>query len=441
VTELRPHQTKAIEGIRAALQEGAGRILLVAPTGFGKTITIVVCVLGHLQKVPDGRVLVLVHRHELIVQMIGSLRGAGIPVSDIGVLQGDTCINPNAVVLIASVPTLASRGDRPRATFVVWDEAHHCPAHSFRAIHKAYPDALHLGATATPMRSDDKPLGDMFDRMVIGASIKELTRDGWLTPSELLSPTNETQNLAMDPIDAYRLHTPGRSAVIFGSSVEHARQLAKRANDMSIEAECVDGATEKEVRTDALERFNAGKVKILTNCFVLTEGWDSPIADVCILARRFSNVASYLQGIGRVLRPHPRKSIATILDLYGCWLTNGLPDEDRKWQLKGKACLRTEKMTSLKRCTECLAVFRVARKCPRCGAVGEKLLKIPRTMKRAERLEIASALPRPEQDKRYLWSLYNVARKRLRIFDVQAARDWAMKQFERQKGRKPEASF
>lgn len=434
VSTLRPLQVAALAKLRALFAAGCTRGLLVAPTGFGKTVMITEITKGHLARIADGRALIVVHRRELVRQTVAKLRASGLHV---GVVQADTETDESAPVIVASLATLIARGVRPKATLVLWDEAHHCPAVSFQKVFVSYADALHIGVTATPQRSDGKPLGDMFEALIEAATIRQLTAEGWLVPSEILAPADVRADLSMHPVAAYQKHTPGRAAVVFASSVAHARQLADEFNAAGIRAACVDGETDDEIRDGVLARFEAGELDVISNCFVLTEGWDCPRADVCILARAPENVGTFLQMVGRVLRPAPDKRIATVIDLRGAVHLHGLPDEERAWSLDGPACRRTEAITALRRCTECLAIFRPQVACPRCGARHEVIEKIPRVLKRAEKLERLNDVPQRERDRRYLLRLVGLAETRMRM-PKHRAREWAARTFEQRFGRKPE---
>lgn len=403
---LRPLQSAAIDALRKLVAAGKRRLLLVAPTGFGKTIVIVAITRGHLDASPTNRVMVVVHRRELMKQTVARLRASGL--DDVGINTPGT----TARVVVASLQTLASRGTRPDATLVLWDEAHHCPASSFRTVHAAYPDAIHIGATATPIRADMKPLGDMFEDMVVGATVQQLTRDGLLVPSEVLAYASEpTDALSMHPVAAYQAHTPGRAAVAFCVSVAHAQLLATEFNAAGIRAACIDGKTSARTRDASLAAFEAGEIDVITNVFVLTEGWSCDRADVCILARSPEHDGTLLQMVGRVLRTMTGKTKATVLDLRGSTLMLGLPDEDRTWSLTGAACVRTETITALRRCRACLAIFRAARRCPRCGAVAVTADRIPRVLRRAEKLERLNDLSPAERDARTLYGIVARLRK------------------------------
>lgn len=434
---LRPLQVEAIEGLRQAIGNGARRVLLVAPTGFGKTVVIVAIALRHLQAKPEHRVLVLVHRRELVRQMVDSLAAAGLTA--VGVLQADT--DPGDVtarIVVASVQTVAARNETPAATLVFWDEAHHCPALTFRAIASRYPSAIHLGATATPIRSDDAPLGENFDALVIGATVRQLTAQGLLVRSQLFAPPEPCAGLWQSPLSAYERHAPGTAAIVFASSVAHAQQESVAFNAAGHRAACIEGEMSARARDAALAQFAAGAIDVITNVFCLTEGWDAPRAETCIIARGCSNPGTWLQMVGRVLRNHPGKRVATVIDLRGSVHDVGLPEEDRKWSLAGTACVRTEPLAALSRCKECLAVFRPSSRCPRCGASPQVMQRLPRNLNRAEVLERVSDRTQAQRDAGYLLSLQRVALRRMRMPEWRA-KEWAAVQFEKRFGRKAAA--
>jgi len=414
---LRPFQVQAIADLRAHVAAGKRRVLLVAPCAFGKTIVIVAITRGHLDIAPAHRVLVVVHRRELVRQTVERLRASGL--ADVDVNSATT----HARVVVASLQTLIARGTRPDATLVIWDEAHHCPAASFRTVHGAYADAIHIGATATPIRSDSKPLGDMFEEMVVGATVRQLTDAGLLVPVEVLAYASEpTAALSMHPVAAYQKHTPGRAAVVFCASVAHARLLASEFLDAGIKAACVDGKTSAKARDATLQAFDRGDIDVITNVFCLTEGWSCNRADVCILARSPEHLGTLLQMTGRAQRIMPGKRIATVLDLRGSTLVLGLPDDEVRWSLTGAAVVRLDTVTALRRCKACLAIFKVQRACPRCGAVAVTADKIPRVLRRAEKLERLNDVPQAERDRRAVYALAQRLRRSPKYASADEAR-------------------
>ena len=95
---------------------------------------------------------------------------------------------------VASVQTLWSRCFRqdkelPPAHVVFVDEAHHCPARTYRQILEAYPAAQIMGMTATPCRRDGRGLGNIFDTLLEGPQVADLIEQGFLVGTKVYAPT------------------------------------------------------------------------------------------------------------------------------------------------------------------------------------------------------------------------------------------------------------
>ncbi len=405
--ELRPYQERSIAGVRAAYRAGARRIVLVAPTGAGKTAMGVGVVAGALRK--GRRILWLAHRRELVGQ--ASARLDSIGARDHGILlAGDARANPKAAIQVGSVQTLTARGEAPPADIIILDEAHHAVAATWRDLAAAYPNAeMVLGLTATPERGDRTPLGDVFQALVAEIKMAELLEGGFLVPCDVLGPGAYQDDLAWEPIDALLTHGRRRDgslrpSILFGSSVKHAQELAVEARRRGLRAECVDGATSVDKREASLAAFAAGRLDVITNVFVLTEGFDCPAAEVVVVARGCSATGTLLQMIGRVLRPSPStgKARALWLDLRGLAWVHGLPSDERTYSLTGRAirssAAANEDLTPLRQCGACAAVFRWAPECPRCGA-RQPPRPAPK-VKRAPLAEINAARVIPDETKK-----------------------------------------
>jgi DNA repair protein RadD len=161
--ELRPYQLDVIERCRREVVAGRRRVLIVAPTGSGKTPIASSIVAGAEGK--GKRVAFFAHRRELIGQAAGKLGDAGV---DAGVIMPGTRPRPERAVQVASVWALHGRAIRsntmemPPADVVIVDEAHHARASTYADLLAAYPDAVVLGLTATPCRGDGRGLGNVF---------------------------------------------------------------------------------------------------------------------------------------------------------------------------------------------------------------------------------------------------------------------------------------
>jgi superfamily II DNA or RNA helicase len=266
------------------------------------------------------------------------------------------------------VQTVATRDARPPADGIYWDEAHHAMAEQWRSILQSYPEARLVGLTATPQRLDGKPLGDVFEQLVVAATYPELLAQGHLVDCRVYKPPEiPGGGLACDPLDAWKRYGEQSQTFGFASSVVQATELAARFNAAGIPSGVIEAGTPARERDELLEQFRAGALKVLWNVYCLTEGTDVPSARCVLLARSCAHVSMYLQIVGRVLRPHASKQDAILIDLSGATLMHGLPLEDRAYSLSGKGIQRTS-LEALKNCQQCGATILSAYQvCPECG--------------------------------------------------------------------------
>ena len=362
--ELRPYQVQGIDRTLALLRSGKRRVCVVAPTGAGKTVILSEFVRRHRLNPKGGRVLVGVHRGELVTQTQAKLIAAGL---DVGIVAAGRDARHDLPVLVASIQTMLARSIWPDGiTLLILDEAHHYVADEWKKVAEHYPNVYVLGFTATPERGDGSALGDIFDAMVVVAQTKELIDLGHLCPIDWVGPERRTRDDCEEPIEAWTKHARGKSAVMFCPSVESAQKLAAdiNAREDRPAAAAIWGDMKIDTRHAALSSFARGELDCLTNVFVLTEGWDCPRAEVCIIARGCDHVGTYLQMVGRVLRPFPGKARALCVDLRGVAADHGFPDELRQFSLDGKAISGA---APTKDCPECgYECHLAARLCPEC---------------------------------------------------------------------------
>jgi DNA repair protein RadD len=366
VTELRDYQRSALERARHLVREqGKRAVLLCMPTGTGKTRTAVEACWGHVQQ--GGRPLFVAPRRELVQQAQRALRERGLHLAWVRTIQELSRAN----------------AEIPPATMVVLDEARHYVADAWSELREKLPNALFLGLDATPERGDGRGLGGMFDALVEAITVKDAIAQGFLVEPVTLRPDRflDANELAQDPIDAYFEHAPGTSAVVFAPTVNTAIQYTCRFRERGVSAAAVWGEMGEKARDAALEDYACGDVKVLTNAFLLTEGWDSPRTETVILARSFGTAGSYLQAVGRGLRPSPEtgKSGCTILDLRGISHEHGDADEPRTWHLDGRAARRPSDDIDVRFCPVCGSPV-VGKECETCGHAGEMRHRPPRVL-------------------------------------------------------------
>ena len=366
MTTLRDYQAKAVADTVAHWRAGVRSVLIVAPTGAGKTVIAA----DMIRRLHGGgkRVLFVAHRRELVRQTIETL-GRVVPIHDISGIGPGLTYSPMSPITVATIQSLLQRSGTVPVDAIVLDEAHHYVADDWSTLTAAYPDARILGVTATPERTDGRPLGDMFDQLVETVGYTRLIDDGHLVPCRVYQPAGALAggSLAQSPVTAYQRHGGGGRAFCYVGSVGYAKALADEFTAAGIPASYITAGTSGADRDSRLSRFRDGALRVLVNVYTLTEGVDVPAASVCIIASTCSHVTGYLQRAGRVLRPHPGKTHGVLIDLVGASLMHGLPTEDRVYSLDGDGIRRLAPLP-IKQCPMCgLSDAGVPRVCPSCG--------------------------------------------------------------------------
>jgi DNA repair protein RadD len=384
---LRDYQAQGLREIRAAIDSGERSILYVLPTGGGKTVMFATMARSLASR--RERVLILVHRKEILEQTLGSLYRLGVTAGQVVAGRPTTQDSIQVGMVQTVVRRLASMR---RPDLIVFDEAHHVlDDNSYGQIRKYWRDVPAVGFTATPERLDGRGLAESFRTMILGPSIRELVRDGWLAapvlyrpPSELLVPYHvkrgdfdegeqekrmSGRRIVGDVIDHYREHLGGMPVVAFCVSIRHSELMAAEFKAAGYEARAVWGNMPKTEREAAIRGLADGSVQVVTSCDVISEGVDVPVMAGAILLRRTLSLGLYLQQAGRALRMSEGKKRAIILDHAGNYQLHGHVLSDRKWSLDARARKdRGEEPPTTTTCPECYGVWAGRpRTCPACG--------------------------------------------------------------------------
>jgi DNA repair protein RadD len=187
---LRDYQTDVVKALEQTVAQGVRKILMVAPTGAGKTV-----IASAIIRNSTRRVLVVAHRREIVNQTSDKLTAFDVQH---GIIQAgdEDKLRPMAAVQVASIQTLHARAIRsasmqmPLADLLIIDEAHHACAATYRAVLKAYPDIIVLGLTATPCRGDGRGLGGIFSTLIECPQIPELIESGYLVRTRVYAPVD-----------------------------------------------------------------------------------------------------------------------------------------------------------------------------------------------------------------------------------------------------------
>jgi superfamily II DNA or RNA helicase len=385
--DLRPYQQQLVAEIRGQYQLGRSAVLAVLSTGGGKTY--IFSYIAQQASIKGNRVLILVHRAELLDQASGSLSSMGVPH---GIIAANRGMDLSHTVQVASVQTVARRLHLlPRDFFqlLVVDEAHHTTAGTWSKVIEHFSQAKLLGVTATPIRGDGRGLGEHYQAMVQGPTAQQLTDEGYLAPARVLAPPgfdadglrkrmgdfdtkHAEQRIGIimgDCLGHYRKHLSGQTAIAFCCSVAHAEAVAHLFQSAGIAAASIDGTMDTATRRELLSDLGTGRLKVLTSCALIGEGVDVPSVGGCILLRPTASVALHLQMIGRCLRPQPGKT-AVVLDHVGNTLRLGHHLEERDWTLDGLRKRDRDAAPSVKVCPRCFATSpSTAQVCGDCGHV------------------------------------------------------------------------
>ncbi len=409
--QIRDYQEKAQADVIAAWNAGHKRVMLVMPTGAGKTHT-----KSDLIRKMGLTTVCIAHRQELVLQISESLAATGIYHNIIAPTEivrfcverhskkfGRSFFSADAKVATAGVDTLLRRADKFR-TFLnrvqLWDidEAHHVlPDNKWGRATLLFPNALGLGVTATPLRCDRKGLDGSFDHMVVGPMMRTLIDRGYLTEYRIFCPPNkldlshvrvsdstgefvkddlskemQRSQIVGDVVQHYLRIAPGGRGLTFAVDLASAANIADAYNAAGVPAAVVSADTPDRVRSDLLDRLARGDVKQLVNVDLFGEGMDCPALEVISMARPTQSYGLYVQQFGRVLRPFDGKTHGIVIDHVGNVIRHGLPDAPRKWSLaapEGKRAKKTDPNDIP--LTACLACFlpypRTKPACPHCG--------------------------------------------------------------------------
>jgi superfamily II DNA or RNA helicase len=367
---LRPYQKNAVSAVVARYKEQKQRrMLLYLPTGAGKTVIAAHIIKALRTTSRFGKVLFVAHRREIINQTARTIK-RHLPKLNVQIEQGKRTAQGACAVTIASVQSLVRRKenyDPSQFALIICDECHRALAPSWEQVidyfhRQAGKDALLLGMTATPQRTDGKSALEVFGRTAFEISRPDLEDLGYLVPMRYFTVRT---NLELDKVEmsagdfqvgalSMVMNTPasraltvkawmeqgeGKKTIAFCAGVNHALNLAADLSALGVRAEKIDGKTKD--RDEIIKRFADGQIQVLTNYGVLTEGFDDPTVECVLMARPTTSPLVYTQCVGRGLRPAPNKNACVVIDIidrsthqlqYGAIQMSGLP---KKWRSRG----------------------------------------------------------------------------------------------------------
>lgn len=395
---LREYQHRAVEAVRNEILKGNRRIVLVMPTGAGKSYTFADIINRAVTK--SNKVLWLVHRRNLVTQMQQTLWDYGV---NCGQIMSGIESNVYEPVQIGTVQTYNRRLQLEdlevnkffiNANVLMIDEGHRAMSRTYQQIMELYPEAVIIACTATPERADGRGLGEAFDSLVDVVSTQELTDLGYLTPVRYFVPeTVDTEGIRVvrgdfdnkqlaercdkskivgGVVENWLRIAEGRKTLVYAVNVRHSLHLRDAFLRAGITAEHLDARSTDEERDAVFNRMERGQTTVITNVALYQEGLDVPGISCVQMARPTKSFGLYRQCGGRGLRPLEGKDDCMFIDHGGNVERLGFLTDEIAWTLDGtkKAGKRKERKVKGKRVVQCRAcdlVFEGTSECPDCG--------------------------------------------------------------------------
>lgn len=373
-----PYQQDLIDKARNSLAKGNRAVLLVSPAGSGKSV--VIAEIARLAVEKGGHVLFMVHRKELVDQIKETFKADEIDLTH---------------TTIMTVGRIKNRlGKLPKPTLIITDETHHALAKTYRTIYDHYSGVTRLGFTATPWRLSGKGLKDVYDDMVEGPSVQWLINHNYLADFTMYgynsgddsqlkkSSTGDYTGHSMDDyaktiirgdvIKTWCEKANDRKTIVYCHAVWFSKEVAQAFNEAGIKAAHVDSKTPLGERNQIMADFKAGKIMVLCNCDLISEGFNVPDCSCVIMLRPTESLVLYIQQSMRSMRFVPGKR-AVIIDQVGNFKKFGTPAAPHTWTLEDRKKKKRngggQSGPPVRTCEKCFAVIPAqSRVCPICGA-------------------------------------------------------------------------
>jgi len=411
----RDYQVRTYRQIAQAWHEGHRRMIVCLPTGGGKGRMAARMVQMSAAKGRES--IFFADQRELINQIANHLNTLGTPYRTI--MSGiedeyQDCAEYTAAQqsCLVAKDTLWARAMRktkielPSADVIHIDECHKSLSRTYQSILEKYPEATIIGWTATPCRSDNKPLGNFYTKLIKAATYEELQQIGFLLPVKVIAPSRpdlkgckvsrgdyakgdlekrmNRDEMVGSIVKEWRKHSDGRSTILFAAGISHSVHCRNEFRGIGVTAEHIDGTMTASEREDILGRAKDGLVRVVCNYGVATTGVDVPVWKYMVCARPTKSFSLHRQMGGRIQRPYPGHDHCMIQDHSDNCIIFGHPDEDVEWDIDGEEDQGKKHAERMKKpkdgdkeprepytCPSCSTQYRGPH-CPACGAKRER---------------------------------------------------------------------
>lgn len=384
--QLRPHQSLSIESLRESIRIGHDKVILSAPTGFGKSVVALAMIDAAERK--GSKTLFVCDRRVLVDQFSAHLERNGI---EHGVfMAGHWRYRPESLVQVASIQTLEKMEAWPATDLVIVDEIHAVMRKSLKTMLESRKDMRVIGLTATPFHPE---LGKYFSAITNVVTMEQLVEDKHLVPFRVFAATEiNTDGVKVtagewqkDELESRSLRIVGdvvadfvrisnqvwggpRKTICFASGVAHGEELVNRFAEVGLNFVQLSYKDDEEYKQEVIKEFSKPDTSIhgLISADLLTRGFDVTDIEHVILARPLrKSFSTHVQMAGRGARPHDGKSFCVIQDNSGNWL-RFLDSWDDVYH-NGTKSLRSDEDTKPRK--EPTQREKEAAKCPKCGHI------------------------------------------------------------------------
>ncbi|WP_188455681.1 DUF3427 domain-containing protein [Virgibacillus oceani] len=339
-------QKAALEQIQSVRNEGHDKGLVISATGTGKTYLSAFDV----RRVAPKRMLFVVHREQILHKAKTDFqRIMGGLEKDFGILSG-SIKQKDARYLFTTIQSISKQDTLKQFSsvefdYILIDEVHKAGAASYLRVIDYFKPKFLLGMTATPERTDDFNIYELFDyNIAYEIRLQEALDEDMLCPfhyfgvtdfeyngefideTAILSKlvTNERVEHIIDKIDYYGHSGESVKGLIFCSRKEEAVKLSEALNQKGFRTISLTGDNSQEERMHQVDRLENGSLDYIITVDIFNEGIDIPSINQVVMLRQTQSSIIFIQQLGRGLRKHKTKEYVTIIDFIGNYKNNFL---------------------------------------------------------------------------------------------------------------------
>ncbi|MEK5482655.1 DEAD/DEAH box helicase [Viridibacillus sp. FSL R5-0888] len=339
-------QNEALQQIKALRANGAKKGLIISATGTGKTYLSAFDVRNYQPK----KMLFIVHREQILKKAMSDYRKIlGGNKEDYGILSGNFK-EVKARYLFATIQTISSERylqqfESNEFDYILIDEVHRAGAKSYQTIFDYFEPEFLLGMTATPERTDNFNIYELFDyNIAYEIRLQAALEEDMLCPFHyfgvteyekdgvIIDEVTELQKLVshervqhiIKKINYYGFSGDKVRGLIFCSSKEEARQLSATLNEQGLKTCALTGEHSQNEREEAIKKLNFGELEYILTVDIFNEGIDIPFLNQIVMLRQTQSSIIFIQQLGRGLRKHDSKDYVTIIDFIGNYKNNYL---------------------------------------------------------------------------------------------------------------------